>query len=79
MEISHNYFSQIHLTFLHSGSGNAKGPFTPGISDQHCNDASNAAVIENNGVTLEWVFNSFSSDSIVFNENGIASVIKQFS
>ena len=53
VEISHNYFSQIHLTYLHSGSGNAKGSFTLSISDQHCNDASNTAVIENNGVTLQ--------------------------
>ena len=39
---------------------------------QHCDDASDTAVIENNGVTSEWVATLFWSDS---NENRIASVV----
>ena len=38
---------------------------------QLCDDASDSVLIENNGVTAEWGCNSFSSDSIVFNENRI--------
>ena len=42
---------------------------------QLCDDTSNTVLIENNGVTPEWGCNPFSSDSIVFNENSMASVI----
>ena len=38
---------------------------------QLCNDASDTILIENNGVTPEWSCNSFSSDTIIFNENRI--------
>ena len=44
-----------------------------------CDDASDTVFIENNGVTPEWGYNPFSSDSIVFNENIIASVIAELS
>ena len=43
------------------------------------NDASDTAPIENNGVTTEWGYTLFSSDSIVFNEGSIASVIAELS
>ena len=42
-----------------------------------CHDANNIVLIENNGVTPEWGCNPFLSYSIVFNENGIASVIAE--
>ena len=38
-----------------------------------------ATTLENNGVTPEWGCNPFSSNSIVFNENSIASVIAEMS
>ena len=44
---------------------------------QLCNDTSDTVLIENNGVTSEWGDNPFLSDSIVFNENSIASVIAE--
>ena len=40
---------------------------------QLCDDACDTALIENNGVAPEWTCNPFSIDSIVFNENRIAS------
>ena len=59
-----------------------KGPFTPSVSvnsattlRQRCDDACDSVLIENNGIAPDWVCNPFSSDSIVFNENRIASVI----
>ena len=42
---------------------------------QLCDDTSNSVLIENNGVALEWSYKPFSSDSIVFIENSIASII----
>ena len=44
---------------------------------QLCDDACDSVLIENNGVAPEWVCNPFSSDSTVFNENRIASVIAE--
>ena len=44
---------------------------------QLCDDASNTVLIANNGVAAEWGCNPFSSNSIVFNENSIASVITE--
>ena len=44
---------------------------------QFCHDASDIILIENNGVASEWGSNPFSSDSIVFNEDRITSVITQ--
>ena len=41
---------------------------------QLCDDANNPALIENN----EWGCNLSSSDSIVFNQNSITSVIAEF-
>ena len=43
-----------------------------------CEDTSNRILIESNGVTQEWAATHF-QDSIVFNENRIASVITEFS
>ena len=42
---------------------------------QRCYDACDSVLIENNGVDREWVWNPFLSDSTVFNENRIASII----
>ena len=42
-------------------------------------DACNSVIIENNGVAPEWDSSPFSSDSIVFNENRIASIIPELS
>ena len=44
---------------------------------QLCDDGSDTDLIENNGVAPEWRCNLFSSDSIVFNENSITSVITE--
>ena len=44
---------------------------------QLCDGACDAVLIENIGVAPEWGCNPFSSDSIVFNENSIASVIPE--
>ena len=46
---------------------------------QLCNDTCNSVLIENNGVVPEWGCNLFSSISIYFNENRIASVITELS
>ena len=42
---------------------------------QRCDDACDSVLIEINRVAPEWVCNPFSSDSTVFNEYRIASVI----
>ena len=42
---------------------------------QLSDDASDAILIENNGVAPEWGYNAFLSDSIVFNENIITIFI----
>ena len=47
--------------------------FNPMLFD----DASHSVLIENNGVAPDWASYLFSSDSIVFNENRIASVIAE--
>ena len=44
-----------------------------------CNNTSNSALIENNAITPKWVATQFLSDSIVFNQNSIASVIAMLS
>ena len=46
---------------------------------QLCDEACDSVLIENNGVTPEWVCNLFSSDSTDFNENRVASVIAELS
>ena len=46
---------------------------------QLCDDACDSVLIENNGVAPEWGCNLFSSDSNVFNENRIASVLTELS
>ena len=51
-----------------------KGPFTSvSTLRQLCNDAT--GLIENNGAARKWVASLFWSDSIVFKENSIPSVI----
>ena len=42
---------------------------------QLCDDASDTVLIENNRVLSEQGCNPISSDSIVFNENSIASIV----
>ena len=44
---------------------------------QLCDDACYSVLIENNGVAPDLGCNPFSSDSIIFNENSIASVIAE--
>ena len=44
---------------------------------QLCDDASDTVLIENNGVAPKRVATPIWSDSIVFNENSIASVITE--
>ena len=44
---------------------------------QLCNDASDSVLIDNNGDTQDWSSNIFSSDTVVFNENRVASVIAE--
>ena len=56
-------------------SASALGPVYTKRQRQHCNDACDSVFIENNRVAPEWVRNPFSSDSTVFNENRITSVI----
>ena len=51
------------------------GPVYTKRQRQRCDDACDSVLIENNGVTPEWVCNPFSSDSTVFNKNRIASII----
>ena len=46
---------------------------------QLCDDASYTVVIENNGVARKWVATSFLSNSIVFNENSVTSIIAELS
>ena len=42
-------------------------------------DARDTVLIENNGVTPKWVATPFWSDSIVFSENSITSVMGELS
>ena len=51
------------------------GPIYTKRQRQRCDDACDSVLIENNRVAPEWGCNLFSSDSFVFNENRIASVI----
>ena len=46
---------------------------------QLCDDATDTVLIENNGVAQKWVATPIWSDSIVFYENIIASVIAELS
>ena len=67
-------YSYAYLRFkcLLAGVSSPQGLFTPNVSI----NVSDSVLIENNGVTPEWGCNPFSSNSIVFNENNIASVIR---
>ena len=51
------------------------GPVYTKRQRQRCDDTCDSVLIENNGVTPDWGYNPFSSDSTVFNENRIVSVI----
>ena len=44
---------------------------------QLCDDTSDIAVVENNGVTPEWDYNPFLNDSIVFIDSSITSIIPE--
>ena len=44
---------------------------------QLCDDDSDSVLIENNGITPDSGCNPFSSDTVVFNEKRIASVITE--
>ena len=46
---------------------------------QYSDDIGNTAQIENNGLAPEWDCNPFSSNSIVFDQSSIASVIAALS
>ena len=46
---------------------------------QLSNDVSDSVLIENNGVTLEWGCNLFSSNSTDFNEDRITSITAELS
>ena len=44
---------------------------------QLCDDTSDTVLIENNGVAPEWGCKPYLSDSIIFSENSITSVIAE--
>ena len=44
---------------------------------QRCDDTSDTVLVENSGVAPEWDCNPFLSNSIVFNENRIVSIIAE--
>ena len=43
-----------------------------------CDDASYSVLIENNGVTEKWIATILWSNTIIFNENIIASVMAEW-
>ena len=51
------------------------GPIYTKCQHQCCDDTCDSVLIENKRIAPEWDCNSFSSDSTVFNENRITSVI----
>ena len=51
------------------------GPIYTKRQGQRCDDAFDSVLIENNRVAPDWSCNPFSSDSNVFNENRISSII----
>ena len=51
------------------------GPIYNKCQHQHSDDTCDSILIENNGFNPEWGCNPFLSDSIIFNENRIASII----
>ena len=59
------------MTHLHQASAS--------MLRQLYDDACDSVLIENKRVAPEWGCNLFSSDSIVFNENTIISVIAELS
>ena len=63
----------------HSQNLSTSGPFTPSISIKAAMMLAILFSSKNNGVTPEWGCNSFSNDSIVFNENKITSSITELS
>ena len=83
---------EVWVIFLLDESGNwlhfcryrwtALGPVYTKHQRQRCNNSamtSNTIPIENNGFAWKWVATAIWSDSIVFSENGISSVVTEFS
>ena len=57
-----------------------KIPFTPRVSVNAAttlDDTMDTVLIENNGFAPDWGCNPFLSDSTVFNENSVASIIAE--
>ena len=52
-----------------------KGPVYTEHQRQRCDDATDTALIENNGVTRKWVATPIWSHSIAFSQSNITSVI----
>ena len=59
-------------------ANNGLGSIRTKCQQQLCKDANNTVLIENNEVAPDWGCNPFSSYSIVFKKNRIASVIAEF-
>ena len=55
------------------------GPIYTKHQQQCCDDTSDTVLNEKNGVTWKWIATPIWSGSLVFNENGIASVITELS
>ena len=64
---------------LKRSTDNRLGPVYTKLPHQRCDDASDTVLLENNGVAPEWMATTFWSDSIVFNEDSIVSIIKALS
>ena len=64
---------------LKRSTGDQLGPVYTKLQHQRCDDASDTVLPENNGVAPEWMATTFWSDSIVFNEDSIVSIIKALS
>ena len=69
------------MVILHAIAGVHRplGPIYTKSQRQGCDDVCNSILIKNSGVAPEWGCNLFSSDSIDFNENRIASIIIELS
>ena len=51
---------------------------SPSMPRQLYDDASDSVLIEHNGVTPDWGCNTFSSNTVVFKDNRITSVMAKF-
>ena len=66
----------VHIKSLPvSGSVHNIGSVYTKRQSQCCDNASSAVLIENNGVALKWVATPMYSDSIVFSDSSIVSII----